>query len=206
MPDNLTEKWQRQDKQPISEKVRDQIVKPPPLRERLEFAKRRLNEEIVQLGRISDRLSAKDKALYDQLVKAYAEHDTAKANSLANELAELRKVESKTAYGKYALEKAYTKIDVAKEFGDMAVAMADVNRVLKGVSGTLSDFIPSTSNALGEISSMMNETLVSFSNISGDSTILGPTSEDAEKILQEAAAVAENRLKDKLPPSEELSQ
>jgi len=202
MPEKFTENWQKKDKSSASERLREQVVPPPPMKERLETAKRKLSEEITQLNRINDKLNQKDKTLYGQVVKAYEEHDNARAQSLASELAELRKVESRTQYGKYALERAYTKIEVAKDYGDMVAAMVPVGQIVKNVKSALVDFLPSTSNALGEIDAIMSDTLVSFSGLTNETQVLGPTSEDAEKILSEAAIIAESKLKEKLPGSD----
>ncbi len=202
MPEKFTENWQKKEKSSASERLREQVVPPPPMKERLETAKRKLSEEITQLNRINDKLNQKDKALYGQVVKAYEEHDNARAQSLASELAELRKVESRTQYGKYALERAYTKIEVAKDYGDMVAAMVPVGQIVKNVKSALVDFLPSTSNALGEIDAIMSDTLVSFSGLTNETQVLGPTSEDAEKILSEAAIIAESKLKEKLPGSD----
>ncbi|MCQ8892296.1 MAG: Snf7 family protein [Candidatus Methanosuratincola sp.] len=199
MPDSISDKWQRQEKESAAEKVKEQILPQPPMSERLNLAKRKLQEQIQHLDRVSQRLSAKDKDLYERMVKAYGEHDTQRAQLIANELAELRKIEQKTQYGKYALERAYTRIEMAKDFGDMVAALVPVGQVVKSVKGTLGEFLPSSETALNELSGIMNDTLVSFSNITGESLIAGPISEDADKILKEAAAVAESRLKDKLP-------
>ncbi len=202
MPEKFTDNWQKQDKATVADRVREQVAPPPPMKQRLDTAKRKLSEEITQLNRINDKLNQKDKTLYSQVVKAYEEHDHARAQSLASELAELRKVESRTQYGKYALERAYTKIEVAKDYGDMVAALVPVGQIVKNVKSALVDFLPSTSNALGEIDSIMSETLVSFSGLTGETQILGPTSEDAEKILSEAAVIAESKLKEKLPGSD----
>ncbi|MDH7556159.1 MAG: Snf7 family protein, partial [Candidatus Methanosuratincola sp.] len=141
MPDNISDKWQRQDKESAADKVRDQIVPQPPMSERLDLAKRKLQEQIQHLERVSQRLSAKDKDLYEKMVKAYGDHDTQRAQLIANELAELRKIEQKTQYGKYALERAYTRIEMAKDFGDMVAALVPVGQVVKSVKGTLGEFL-----------------------------------------------------------------
>jgi len=206
MPEDLTKKWQPEEKPSVPDKIREQVVPPEPLRQRLELAKRKLSQEIQSLDRISNRLETKDKTLYQQLIKAYEDHDTARATSLANELAELRKVESKTQFGKYALEKVYARIEVAKDFGDIAAAMAPINQILKNVKGALADFLPASSTALSELSNIMSETMVSFSNIFGDTSLMATNTEEADKILKEAATVAESRLKDKLPRLEDLEQ
>jgi len=198
MPGDLSKSWHPENKKTISEKIKEQVAPPPPLKERLETAKRRLLEEISTLERISKRLEAKDRALYETILKAYENHDNVRAASLANELAELRKIESKAQYGKYALEKAYAKVEVAKDFGEIASAMVPVNVILKQVKGTLSEFLPASSTAIGELSDFMSETMVSFANLFGNSSLLASNSDEAEKILKEAAAVAESRLKDEL--------
>ena len=198
MPEDLSRRWQAEDKKPIADKIRDQIIPPPPLKERLDVAKRRLSEEISSLERISKKLEAKDRALYEAILKAYENHDNQRAASLAGELAELRKIESKAQYGKYALEKAYAKIEIAKDLGEIGAAMAPVNQILGHVKGALSEFLPASSTALGELSAFMTETITSFANILGDASLYSPTSDEAEKILKEAAAVAESRLKERL--------
>ncbi|MGC8936245.1 MAG: hypothetical protein ACP5KV_02615 [Candidatus Methanomethylicaceae archaeon] len=198
MPEDLSKRWQPEDKKSIADKIKEQISPLPSLKERLDLAKRRLSEEINSLERISKRLEAKDRALYEAILKAYENHETAKASALAGELAELRKVESKTQYGKYALEKAYAKIEMARDFGEIVSAMAPVNQILKHVKGTLSEFLPASSSAIGELSALMNETMTSFANMLGDSSFLTSTSEEVDKILKEAAAVAESRLKEML--------
>lgn len=197
MPDDLKKKWQPEEKKPISDKIRDQVAPPPPLKERLELAKRRLSEEIHSLDMISKKLESKDKALHEAILKAYENHDTSKAATLANELAELRKVESKTQFGKYALERAYTMIEIAKDLGELAAAMVPVNQILKNVKTTLTDFLPASSSAIGELSNLMTETMASFSNILGEDLLLTSSTNEAEKILKEAAAVAESRLKER---------
>jgi division protein CdvB (Snf7/Vps24/ESCRT-III family) len=202
MPEDLTKKWQPEDSPPMTDKLKETMVPPEPLRQRLELAKKKLSEEIQALDRISNRMQEKDKNLYNQIVRAYESHDTQKAQNISTELAELRKVESKTQYGKYALERAYARIDMAKDFGDIAAAIAPVNQIVKNVRGTLAEFLPASGNALGELSNLMGETLVSFSNILGNSSMFQASSEDADNILKEAAAISESRLKDKIPQPE----
>ena len=82
MPEKFTENWQKKEKSSASERLREQVAPPPPMKERLETAKRKLSEEITQLNRINDKLNQKDKALYGQVVKAYEEHDNARAHRL----------------------------------------------------------------------------------------------------------------------------
>lgn len=202
MPQDFTKKWESEQKEPVSERIREQVAPQEPLRQKLEAAKRKLNEEIQSLDRHYQRMQQKDDSINKQLVKAFEDHDTEHAKLLAGELAELRKVKRQTQYGKYALEKAYSRIEMAKDIGDIAAALAPVNQVVRSVKGTLDEFLPASSSTMGELSNLMNDTMMSFSNILGDTSIMSPNNEDANKILSEAAAVAESRLKDKIPNAE----
>jgi division protein CdvB (Snf7/Vps24/ESCRT-III family) len=66
----------------------------------------------------------------------------------------------------------------------------------------MDEFLPAASGTMGELSTMLNDTMISFSNMVGDTSIMSANNEDANKILNEAAAVAEARVKDKLPNPE----
>ena len=202
MPQDFTKKWERDQSEPVSERIKEQVKPQAPLRQKLEDARRKLDDEIRTLDRHYDKMQQKDDTINRQLVKAFEDHDTEHAKLLAGELAELRKVKKQTQYGKYALEKASSRIDMAKNVGDIAYALHDVNHVVKSVKGTLDEFLPAASGTMGELSNMMNDTMISFSNMMGDTSILSANNEDANKILSEAAAVAESRVKDKLPNPE----
>jgi division protein CdvB (Snf7/Vps24/ESCRT-III family) len=199
MPQDFTKKWESEQREPVSDKIKEQVAPQEPLRQKLESAKRKLNEEILSLDRHYDKMQQKDDSINKQLIKAFEDHDTEHAKLLAGELAELRKVKKQTQYGKYALEKAYSRIDMAKDIGDIAAALAPVNQVVRSVKGTLDEFLPASSSTMGELSNLMNDTMMSFSNMLGGTSIMSPNNEDANKILREAAAVAESRLKDKIP-------
>jgi division protein CdvB (Snf7/Vps24/ESCRT-III family) len=202
MPQDFTKKWERDQSEPVSDRIKEQVAPKEPLRQKLEDARRKLDEEIRSLDRHYEKMQQKDDTINKQLIKAFEDHDTEHAKLLAGELAELRKVKKQTQYGKYALEKASSRIDMAKNIGDIAYALHDVNHVVKSVKGTLDEFLPAASGTMGELSNMMNDTMISFSNMIGDTSIMSANNEDANKILSEAAAVAESRVKDKLPNPE----
>jgi division protein CdvB (Snf7/Vps24/ESCRT-III family) len=202
MPQDFTKKWESEQKEPVSNRIKEQVAPQEPLKQKLEGAKRKLNEEIVTLDRHYEKMQQKDDSINKQLIKAFEDHDTERAKLLAGELAELRKVKKQTQYGKYALEKASSRIEMAENVGDIAVALHDVNHVVRSVKGTLDEFLPAASGTMGELSTMMNDTMISFSNMLGDTSMMSPNNEDANKILAEAAAVAESRVKDKLPNAE----
>ncbi len=202
MPQDFTKNWQNENREPVSNRIKEQIAPQEPLKQKLEAAKRKLNEEIVSLDRHYEKMQHKDESINKQLIKAFEDHDEEHAKLLAGELAELRKVKKQTQYGKYALEKASSRIEMATNIGDIAYALHDVNHVVRSVKGTLDEFLPAASGTMGELSTMMNDTMMSFSNMLGDTSIMSPNNEDANKILSEAAAVAESRIKDKLPNAE----
>jgi division protein CdvB (Snf7/Vps24/ESCRT-III family) len=59
--------------------------------------------------------------------------------------------------------------------------------------------LPDAQGALGEVGEVLNSMMSDFGQLTGMGFSLGETSEDGEKILSEATAVAENRMNKDLP-------
>ena len=84
--------WRRRkDRVPISTQIKDAVRHPSPLKPQLKRALTRIEQQIQRLDQESDRFSGRDKSLFTKVVNATSKHDLARANVLANELAEIRK-------------------------------------------------------------------------------------------------------------------
>lgn len=59
--------------------------------------------------------------------------------------------------------------------------------------------LPEAEGEIGEISSLLSSILVDAGQVGGYSLNFEAANEDAEKVLAEAAAVAEQRMKEKFP-------
>jgi division protein CdvB (Snf7/Vps24/ESCRT-III family) len=71
--------------------------------------------------------------------------------------------------------------------------------VIRGVKQGLVGVLPEAESEIGEISGLLSSILVDAGTVGGYSLNFEAANEDAERILAEASAVAEQRMKEKFP-------
>ena len=200
MSEKFARKWEtRPDQQSITNKIREAVRPPGPLKPRLDRAIRRIEVQIQKLDRASERFSQRDKSIFAKIVEAYTQHDMARANILANELAEIRKMEKMIMHAKLALEQIVLRLSTVSELGDIVTTLAPAVSVLRSVRGGMAMIFPEAERELGEIGDLLNGIMIEAGQTTGSTINFEAANEDAQKILNEAATVAEQRIKEKLP-------
>lgn len=185
------------------------VLKPsPPLRTRIETAAKRIEMQIQYLEEILNRLSERDKHLFSKIVEAYSKHHIQRARILANELAELRKTENFMMNAQLALERVVLRLRTVSQMGNVVSVIAPATQVLENIRAGICGLLPNAEKELGEIGTMLNDLVIEAGEITGLSPSLEAASNDAQKILEEAALVAEQRMKEKFPelPSLKVSE
>jgi len=170
-----------------------------PLRQKIELASRRIEAQIQYMDGTLNRLTDRDRALFAKVVDAYSKHDIQRANVFANELAELRKMASFMMNSKLALERVILRLRTVSELGNVAVTLAPAAKVLQSVRTGVVGILPNAEQELGDIGTMLNEIIIEAGISEGVTPDFEVASEDAVKILNEAAMVAEQRVKEKFP-------
>ena len=200
MSEKFARKWEvRPDQQSITKKIKEAVRPPGPLKPRLDRAIRRIELQIQKLDRASERFSQRDKSIFAKIVEAYTQHDMARANILANELAEIRKMEKMIMHAKLALEQIVLRLSTVSELGDIVTTLAPAVSVLRRVRGGMAMIFPEAERELGEIGDLLNGIIIEAGQTTGSTINFEAANEDAQKILNEAATVAEQRIKEKLP-------
>jgi len=200
LSEKFARKWEtRPDQQSITNKIREAVRPPGPLKPRLDRAIRRIEVQIQKLDRASERFSQRDKSIFAKIVEAYTQHDMARANILANELAEIRKMEKMIMHAKLALEQIVLRLSTVSELGDIVTTLAPAVSVLRSVRGGMAMIFPEAERELGEIGDLLNGIIIEAGQTTGSTINFEAANEDAQKILNEAATVAEQRIKEKLP-------
>ena len=200
MSEKFARKWEtRPDQQSLTDKIKEAVRPPGPLKPRLDRAIRRIEVQIQKLDRASERFSQRDKSIFAKIVEAYTQHDMARANILANELAEIRKMEKMIMHAKLALEQIVLRLSTVSELGDIVTTLAPAVSVLRRVRGGMAMIFPEAERELGEIGDLLNGIMIEAGQTSGSTINFEAANEDAQKILNEAATVAEQRIKEKLP-------
>ncbi|MEM1556525.1 MAG: Snf7 family protein [Candidatus Bathyarchaeia archaeon] len=171
----------------------------PPLRHKIELALKRIEAQIQYLNGAISLLTQRDKALFQKVVEAYSRHDMRRANVYANELAEIRKMANFMMNAELALERVALRLRTVTEVGNVAAVLAPVGRILQSVRTSIAGVFPSAERELGEITTLLDEVMVEASQLTGISPDFEVASDEAEKILSEAAVIAEQRMKEKFP-------
>jgi division protein CdvB (Snf7/Vps24/ESCRT-III family) len=200
LSERFAKKWEsRRDEQPFSDRIKDTVKPPGPLKPRLDFAVRRIELQVQKLDQATDRFTQRDKTIFARIVDAYTKHDTARANVFANELAEVRKMERLIINAKLALEQIVLRLRTVSELGDVVSTLGPAVGVLRSVRAGLVSVFPEAENELGEIGNMLSGIMIEAGQGSGMTLNFDAVNEDAQKILTEAATVAEQRIKEKFP-------
>jgi division protein CdvB (Snf7/Vps24/ESCRT-III family) len=200
LSERFAKKWEsRREETSFTDSIKGMVNPPPPLKPRMDYAVRRLQLLVTRLDQASERFSQKDKALFAKLVDAYAKHDTAHANIYANELAEMRKMAKLTMNARLALDQVMLRLSTCTEFGDMVATLAPAIGVLRSVGSCITGVMPEAENELGEIGNMLSGLMFDAGLGSGMTMNFNNVNEDTAKILNEAAAVAEQKVSANFP-------
>ena len=191
--------WTKPQTPSLGERVNDAIHPKGPLKPRLETAVRKLQTQISKLDGMITKLKQKDEKLFKRIVTATQQHDTTASRVLSKELAEVRKVTKLLGNARIALEQIELRLTTFHDLGDTVVTIMPTIGLMKSLRSSLVRFMPEADQELSGMTEMLNGLMTdTFHN--GDFGIDSEaTSEESEKILQEAAAVAEAAVNDKLP-------
>ncbi len=200
MSENFAKKWEpKREEESFSTSIRNTVTRPPPLKTALDAAVRKLDLQINKLDQANERFTEKDKSLFAKLVNAYTQHDTAHANIYATELAEIRKMSKLIMNARLALDQVSLRIKTVTELGDVVTALGPCIGVIRSVSGGLCGVLPEAENELSGIGDMLSGLMFEAGTSSGMSLNFNSVNEDAAKILDEAAIVAEQRVSSNFP-------
>jgi len=202
LSNKFTDKWgEKEDSQPLGEKVKKAIRSPGQLKPRLDRAINRLEGQIQRLDQTGNRLSERDRSVFAKVVEAYSKHDAQHANAFANELTEIRKTEKTVMNARLALEQITLRLKTVTELGDMVYALGPVIGVLGSVRTAITGVLPDAGRELEQIGVELTGIIGDAGQVTGLSVDFATPGEDAQRILAEAATIAEERAKDKLPES-----
>jgi len=194
--------WERDGGQSSSRFGRKQ----PPLRERISYTVYRLKTQSTRLQQAERRMTDHYTELFRKCTNAVMAKDSTRASMYANECAEIKKMSQIIVRSMFAIEQVMLRLETIEEFGDVVVTMNPVAGVIQALRGSLAGIMPEVSYTLGEIGDQMNNMVMEAGGASAITVNAFSSGEEAEHILNDANAIAEQRMKEKFPtlPSTEL--
>jgi len=199
MSGSFDKQWEKKEDSSLGKSVRDAIREPAPLKPRMDAAVRRIRLQIQKLEQENARQNERDKTLFKKVVESFANHDTAHANIFANELAELRRMAKITLNSQIALDQIMLRIESASELGDLTYTLLPVISVIRDIRTAMSSVNPQIAKELGDISNLLSGLVMDVGSTMGMSVNFQSANEDAQKIIEEAAVVAEKRMQETFP-------
>jgi division protein CdvB (Snf7/Vps24/ESCRT-III family) len=176
-----------------------EAVHPTPFKQRINECLFKLKVQERKLERTSYHMQQRDQALYGKCVLAVQGKNTELASMYANECAELRKMAKVVLHSELALEQVTLRLETVNEFGDLAYTMMPVAHVVKALKTQLQGVMPEVSLELSEVNETLEGLAVEVGEASETSFDMSASSEDSQKILQEANIVAEQKMKERFP-------
>ncbi|MFZ0183496.1 MAG: Snf7 family protein, partial [Nitrosotalea sp.] len=183
----------------IGETFHDKIKPQGALKPRLESGVKRIQAQVGKLDGLIAKLKQKEEKLFQRIVIATQNHDITTSKVLSKELSEVRKVTKLLGNARIALEQMEIRLTTFHDLGDTVVTIMPTIGLMKNIKSSLVKFMPEADHELTGMTEMLGG-LMTDTFHSGDFGVdSGATSEESEKILQEASAVAEAAINDKLP-------
>jgi division protein CdvB (Snf7/Vps24/ESCRT-III family) len=195
-------KWEESDRG----KLKSMIKPGMPLKSKIELAIRRIEAQMSYLESSLNRFADRDKYLFTKVVEAYSSNQISRANVFANELAELRKMANFMINAQLALERVILRMRTVTQLGNVVVNLAPATEVLQNVRTGIAGMLPNAEKELEQVGIMLNDIMIEAGHTTGMAPDFEVASEDARKILNEAATVAEQRMKEKFPELPSLKQ
>jgi division protein CdvB (Snf7/Vps24/ESCRT-III family) len=198
--DRFIDRWKEKKQQPtFLSKIKDTGKPSRGLKQQISTVLQRIEVQKQKLNNAQSRFEKRDTTLFKRTVKALSERDTMRANVLAGELAEIRKVEKMLMHASLALESVSLRLNTVSELGDVVTVLAPAAGVLNNIRGGMSGIFPEAGHELENIGTLLTDIVATTHNDTGVPVNIGTASLEAEKILQEAETSAERKLKEQLP-------
>jgi len=192
-------KWSKSPSPGMGQRINDALKPKGALKPRVEMAVKRLQAQISKLDNMLTKLKQRDEQIFKRIVTATQQHDTHTSKVLSNELGEVRKVSRILGNARMALEQIELRLTTFHDLGDTVITIMPTIGLMKSLKSSLVKFMPEADQEVSRMTEMLGGLMTE--TFSGD-TSLGvepSTNAESDKILQEAAAVAESAVNDKFP-------
>ncbi|MFB5614619.1 MAG: Snf7 family protein [Candidatus Nitrosomaritimum yanchengensis] len=196
----ISNSWNKGSGESLSQKVMGRVRPDEPLKNKIEFAQRKLQAQISKLEGINIKLQRKHDSIFEKIVNAQKTHNNGYAKAYANELAQVRKMKNMVSGAKLSMEQVQLRLSTVSELGDVVVTLSPAMSLIKGLSSSLSGIMPEANASMNDLSSILGDVLSgSAVNDAGIMDAGVSDNSDTMAILEEAHSVIEGQTKVSIP-------
>ena len=198
---SFSDKWHAlKNNEKLSQAFMGRVKPDAPLKNRLDTAQKKLQLQITKLAEIDTKLQQKNNAIFEKIVSSKKANNETYAKVYANELAEIRKHQKMINNAKLSMEQIQIRLNTVSELGDVVVTLSPCMSLIKGLSTSLGGMMPTVSDSMQDLSSMLGD-IVTGSSITHDGSlgITEPQNSDALSILEEAQSIVSENTRQSMP-------
>lgn len=196
----ISNSWNKTEGESISQRVMGKVRPDEPLRNKIEFAQKKLQFQITKLESINEKLRVKHDAIFEKIVNAQKNNKPSYAKAYAGELTQVRKMKNMVSGAKLSMEQVKLRLDTVSELGDVVVTLSPCMSIIKGLSPALSGMMPDANASMQDLSQILGDVMSGSSVGMVDSFSVGTeTNADTLAILEEAHSVIAGRTKSSIP-------
>jgi division protein CdvB (Snf7/Vps24/ESCRT-III family) len=204
MGKNFIKSWQQKENdESLVSKIKN-VARPSDgnLKQKIAEVTHRLDLQTKTLDAAVLRFQNRGEDIFNRILKAMSQRDMARANVLATELSEIRKIEKMLSHASLGLQSVSIRLSTVSEMGDIITVLNPAKNMISNIKTEMCTIFPEASQELGSIGSLLSDICSTTTQDMDVQVNSASSSPEAMQILQEAEFAAENKLKKSLPEVE----
>ncbi len=196
----ISNSWNKVEGETLSQKVISKVKPEEPLKNKIDFAQRKLQSQISKLEVINEKLRKKHDMIFEKIVNAQRNNKNVYAQAYAGELTQVRKMKNMIGGAKLSMEQVKLRLDTVSELGDVVVTLSPCMSIIKGLSPSLSGIMGEAGSSMTDLSQILGDVMAGSSVSGGDTmSVSKETNSDTLAILEEAHNVIAGQTKTAIP-------
>jgi len=196
----ISNSWNKTERESISQKVMGRVKPDEPLKNKIDFAQKKLQFQISKLESINEKLQKKHDVIFEKIVNAQRNNKPSYAQAYAGELSQVRKMKNMVSGAKLSMEQVKLRLDTVSELGDVVVTLSPCMSIIKGLSPSLSGIMPEANASMQDLSEILGDVMSGSSvNMEDTMNVGSETNVDTLAILEEAHNVIAGQTKSSIP-------
>jgi division protein CdvB (Snf7/Vps24/ESCRT-III family) len=196
----LNSSWNKEGGESITQRVMGRIKPEEPIKNKIDFAQKKLEFQITKLEGINEKLQKKHDMIFEKIVNAQRNNKTGYAQAYAGELAQVRKMKNMVSGAKLSMEQIKLRLSTVSELGDVVITLSPCMAIIRGLAPSLKGIMPDANASMQDLSQILGDVMSGSSVNMGESMSIGAeTNADTLAILEEAHSVIAGQTKSIIP-------
>ncbi|QMU55303.1 MAG: hypothetical protein GKS07_10650 [Nitrosopumilus sp.] len=196
----ISNTWNKTEGESISQKVIGKVKPEEPIKNKIDYAQKKLQFQISKLENINVKLQKKHDSIFEKIVNAQRNNKPMYAQAYAGELTQVRKMKNMVGGAKLSMEQVKLRLDTVSELGDVVVTLSPCMSIIKGLSPSLSGIMPEANASMQDLSEILGDVMAGSTVADTDSmNVSTGASADTLAILEEAHSVIAGQTQTAIP-------